>query len=322
LELIEGLSARKPDDFCAAVHDGLSKCPKELPSRFFYDQRGSELFELITALPEYYPTRYEAGILQMHAAEIIASMGAGVSIVEFGSGSSAKTRMLLSAAISRQYDLWYIPIDISRTFLLESSEVLLSEYPSLRITAVASEYDEARELLPPPCGPRLILFLSSNIGNFVREVAIRFLSDIRAAMGPEDRLLIGADMVKDRKVLHLAYNDPAGVTAEFNRNLLGRINRELHGNFQTEEFRHEAPYSEEEQRIEMRLISTRRQEARVQDLETTYRFEKEEPIITEWSHKYTRESFGSLACAAGLRVAMEWTTANEWFSEFLLEPAV
>ncbi len=322
LELIEGLTARKPDDFCAAVHDGLSQCPKELPSRFFYDQRGSELFEQITALPEYYPTRCEAEILRRNSAAILTNMGPDASIVEFGSGSSAKTRMLLSAALARQNELWYVPVDISRTFLLDSAEALLSEYQNLRITAVAAEYNEAVELLPPAKGPRLILFLGSNIGNLVDEVAIRFLSEVRDRMSETDRLLVGADLVKDRQVLRLAYNDPSGVTAEFNKNLLVRINRDLHGNFDPDSFRHEAIYDEAESRIEMRLISTRNQQVRIADLETAYPFEPDEPIVTEWSHKYTRESFSRLARSASLEICAEWNDEKHWFSEFLLAPSV
>jgi L-histidine Nalpha-methyltransferase len=318
LRFIEGLSALKSDEFCQAVHDGLRHEPKWLPSRFFYDRRGSELFELITSLPEYYPTRCEAEILRDNAESIVELAGPQLSIVEFGSGSSAKTRTLISAAIDRQGALQYVTIDISRDFLRQSAEALLAEYPPLCVTAIAAEYSQAMSLTPRSDHPMLILFLGSSIGNFVDEEAIKFLRSIRQGMSRDDALLVGADLEKDREVLRLAYNDPQGVTAEFNRNLLARINRELHGQFVLEQFEHLALYDEDEHRIEMRLISKGDQQVRIDDLETTYDFADREHIVTEWSHKYARRSFERLAKAAGLRIVGEWLDRRGWFAEFLL----
>ena len=218
----------------------------------------------------------------------------------------------------RQDSLRYVTIDISRDFLKQSAEALLADYSGLSVTAIAAEYSQGIQMLPRSDHPRLILFLGSSIGNFVDEEAIKFLCSIRQEMSPQDALLVGVDLEKDREVLRLAYNDPQGVTAEFNRNLLVRINRELAANFIPSTFRHLAIYDESEHRIEMRLISEGPQQAYVGSLETEYPFKDQEFIVTEWSHKYTRASFELLAKAAGLRIVGEWTDSKGWFAEFLL----
>lgn len=320
LVFIEGRSSLGPGEFRQAVREGLDHVPKWLPSRFFYDRAGSELFERITELTEYYPTRCESEILAERSAEIVSALGPRLSIVEFGSGSSLKTRKLLASALQGQADLSYVTIDISRDFLRDAARNLLADFPGLSVCAVAAEYSQAVELLPTSPDPRLILFLGSNIGNFCIREGTDFLSLIRSRMAPADRLLVGVDLEKSREVLHLAYNDPAGITAEFNRNLLRRINRELGGEFDPGRFEHIAPYDEGEHRIEMRLVSLGRQTVRVNALDASYEFEDGEFIVTEWSHKYTRGAFERIAREAGLRIDREWTDSKNWFAEFLLAP--
>lgn len=320
LTLVDVASSGNQDRLCDAVYAGLSATPKWLPPRLFYDPSGSELFEEITDLPEYYLTRTESAILEQRAGEIVKATGTGLTMVEFGSGSSRKTCLLIEAALARQTELHYVPIDISREFLAESAHSLLTRYEGLSITALAAEYFAAIDEIPAANGPRLILFLGSNIGNLTSAEAVEFLSRVRKVMRPEDRLLVGADQVKDPAVLFAAYNDGQGVTARFNRNLLGRINRELGGGFDLQCFEHYAPWDAEHQRIEMRLVSAVDQAVTVDDLETTFEFAEGEFIRTEWSQKYTAASFASLCAPAGLEIAEVWTDERGWFAEYLLRP--
>ncbi|RYG24478.1 L-histidine N(alpha)-methyltransferase [bacterium] len=309
------------DSLCDTVYQGLSATPKRLPPRLFYDHDGSAIFEEITDLPEYYPTRTEQAILEAHADEIVRSMGDAIDMIEFGSGSSRKTRVLIEAALRRQKRLNYAPIDISRAFLHETAKTLLDDYEGLSITAVAGEYFDAALNLPRSSCPRLILFLGSNIGNLAADEAVEFLTRVRRAMEPEDRLLIGTDVVKEVGVLEAAYNDAQGVTARFNLNVLRRINAELGGSFDLAQFRHRAPYDREEQRIEMRLVSLCDQRVYVEAVDTEFEFAQGETIVTEWSQKYTRESFAALAEPAGLRIDRSWSDEKGWFTEYLLCPA-
>ena len=306
---------------CDTVYRGLCATPKTLPPRLFYDHAGSELFEAITDLPEYYPTRTEAAILERHAAEIVAQAGHGLTMLEFGSGSSRKTRLLIEAALARQGALEYVPIDISRAFLREAAETLLSEYPDLTVTALAGEYFDAARAMPSAEGPRLILFLGSNIGNLDHGSAVEFLSRVRGGMRAEDRLLVGTDLVKDVATLEAAYDDARGVTARFNLNLLARINRELGGHFDLVCFRHAAPWDSDHERIEMRLVSLAEQRVRIDDLDTTFSFAEGEVIVTEWSQKYTATSFAALCESAGLELVARWTDERAWFAEWMLRPS-
>jgi len=301
------------------VREGLDQTPKSIPTHFLYDQVGSELFEQITQLPEYYPTRTERSILETHAGEIVEAAGEGLTIIEFGSGSSVKTRLLIEAALQRQPELRYMPIDISFDFLKSSSQVLLGDYERLEITAIGGEYFDAANALPETEGPRLVLFLGSNIGNLTREEAVDFLTRISRRLHPEDRLLVGIDLVKDPAKLIAAYNDGQGVTAEFNRNMLRRINRELDGHFSVDCFEHRAPYDEREARIEMRLYSRGRQSVEIEAIGKTYEFEDGEYIHTEWSHKYTPHTFGALCAPAGLHIEHLWTDEREWFGLAMLK---
>jgi dimethylhistidine N-methyltransferase len=306
------------ESFLDAVRDGLARRAKQLPCRFFYDSTGSRLFEAICTLPEYYPTRTEESILREHAEDIVAAVGQDVALSEFGSGSSAKTRILIEALLAHQERLVYVPIDISVEFLKERAHALLRQYQRLWLTAIGAEYDAAIPHLPRHHGPRLILFLGSNIGNMEDREVRAFLGRVAAEMQARDRLLVGFDRLKDPRVIESAYNDPAGVTAAFNKNLLARINRELMGEFDLAEFDHAAPFVAEKGRVEMRLVSCRAQRVRVGALDAVFGFSQGESIHTENSHKYALASFEQLCHAAGLGVAELWTDRREWFALALL----
>lgn len=312
----------KPDQsFAEAVRKGLSGSPKTLPSRFFYDEAGSHLFERIMMLPEYYLTRTEQDILERFASEMVAWGQKRISLVEFGSGNSCKTRLLIEAASEFQSHLTYVPIDISSEFLQASALTLLSDYPQLSVHAVAGEYFDAIPHVPLTPEPRLFLFMGSNIGNFEEQEALEFLSAISKHLRPEDRLLLGVDMVKDRKVIEAAYNDSAGVTAAFNRNLLLRINTSLGGNFDLDRFEHSAPFVEERSQVEMRLVSTVDQAVQIDALAETFSFKAGEYIHTENSHKYSPESLHALCGAAELQIENKWTDDQDWFAVFRLRRA-
>lgn len=318
---IRHLQPRASDEsFASLVLAGLSATPKSLPTRFLYDAEGSALFEAITALPEYYLTRAETEILRAHAREIVADAGAD-EIVEFGSGSSEKTRLLLAELErhTRGRGGRYVPIDISAEFLAESTEALAPAFPGLTIAPVAAEYFDAIAAMPPAAHRRLILFLGSNIGNFESGGAAEFLSDIRAQMSPRDTLLLGLDLVKEETDLVAAYDDAQGVTARFTQNLLVRANRELGADFALDAFRHFARWNPEYERMEMGLLVLRDTGVRIADRE--FRFARDEEIHTEYSRKYTRASAARLAGESGLKVARWWTDAQGRFADALLERA-
>jgi len=306
------------ESFASAVSAGLSQRQKTLPCRFFYDKLGSELFEQICVLPEYYPTRTERGILERHASDMIARAMTGnsrLALVEFGSGSSIKTRILIDAILTRQTTLHYTPIDISADFLLESARDLQNSYSQLSVTAIASEYQDALSHVPNhPEQSRLFLFLGSSIGNFDLAGAAAFLEQIGEHMDERDRLLIGFDRIKEKSILEAAYNDEAEVTAAFNKNLLTRINNELGGNFDLERFDHHAPFVNEQSRIEMRLISQRSQHVKIEALGQTFDFMPGEFIHTENSHKHSNDSITTLAEATGLKIESTWQDDRNWLS--------
>lgn len=318
LEFVNVPTMRDTPSFASIVEQGLSSPQRSLPCRFFYDRIGSELFEQICDLPEYYLTRTERLILERYAGQIVAAMGAEVTIVEFGSGSSIKTRLLLEAALKQQRKLDYVPIDISADFLRQCSIELLGRYDRLRVIALAGEYLEALHALPHSGAPRLILFLGSSIGNFTYEEAVDFLTHIRREMRPEDRLLIGFDLLKDTATLEAAYNDAKGITAQFNRNVLGRINRELGGCFDLNCFRHHAPYIPDKSRIEMRLICERRHEVHIAALDRSFSFIEGEQIHTENCCKYTHAMLDTIARDGGLAAEHLWQDDKEWFALALL----
>lgn len=304
--------------FSDEVLRGLSSKEKSLPSRFFYDEEGSRLFEKITDLPEYYPTRTECAILGLHAGDIVRQADAR-ALIELGSGSSLKTRMLIAAALSLG-PASYTPIDISVDFLRESAAALQKDFPNLSVEAIAGEYFDALGSIEPSDANRLFLFLGSNIGNFDPVEADALLRAIRQRMKPSDRLLVGLDLLKDRAIIRAAYNDAAGVTAAFNKNLLGRINRELGGEFDLESFAHEAIFDETRQAIEMRLVSLVDQTVAVKELGRSFSFAKGETIHTEWSHKYSFDAFTERACRSGLRVVESWRDPKDWYALCLLNP--
>ncbi|CAN5648050.1 L-histidine N(alpha)-methyltransferase [soil metagenome] len=303
-----------------AVRESLRMSPKSLPTRFLYDHTGSDLFERITCLPEYYLTRLETEILRTRCGEIIEEAGYDISMIEFGSGSSIKTRILIEATMDRQRHLTYTPIDISESFLHETALSLESRYPRLKVSALAAEYFDAIDHLPAHEGPRLILFLGSNIGNLTHTEANDFLSRLRKGMRHYDRLLIGVDQVKEPNIIQAAYNDRAGVTAEFNKNLLRRLNRELDATFVPAAFRHHAPYDPKFERVEMRLYSLMNQVVAIPGIGESVEFQDGEYIHTEWSHKYSPSSFAALLGGTGLAIHDLWMDRRGWYGLYMLRP--
>jgi L-histidine N-alpha-methyltransferase len=323
LRLLAPAVAEADTDFAHDVAIGLTARPRHLHCRYFYDEQGSLLFEQICALPEYYLT--EAEILGRHAAELAALVPPHGTLVELGSGSSVKTRLLIEALLRQHGRLHYAAIDISRTMLESSAHTLLTDYPTLEVTAVAAEYRAGLALLLQggevvTAGPRLILWLGSNVGNFHRDEAAAFLAGLRAGMRAGDRLLLGVDLRKDRAVLEPAYDDAQGVTARFNLNLLARINRELDGDFVLDDFEHRAVYDEVLGRVEIHLVSRRAQRVTVRGLGLEIEFAAGEAIHTENSYKYSLPEIAALAEAAGLYVERQWFDGARRFSENLLTP--
>jgi len=299
------------DDICA----GLTARPKRIPCRHFYDAEGSRLFEAITALPEYYPTRTERGILLESMDELVSALELPVTLVELGSGSAAKTRLFIEALLSCQGSLSYLPIDVSAAMLEQSSLALLQDYADLQVTAVAADYErgwaKVRESVQ---GPRLLLWLGSSIGNLDPRQGAEFLARIARSMTARDRLVLGMDLHKSRTVLEPAYNDSRGVTAAFNLNLLARINRELGGRFDLCRFAHRAVYNTPRRRIEMYLVSLASQRVRIEDLDLEICFEAGEMIHTENSHKYTRADILSMLRQSGLSLKHQYFDGQRHFS--------
>jgi L-histidine Nalpha-methyltransferase len=320
--LAETSRDRHRDDFARDVRAGLTGVPKRLPCRYFYDGEGSMLFEEICTLPEYYLTRAEHEILDKHVAAIAAGVPAEVTLVELGSGSAAKTRLLIEALLRSRERLRYVPVDISRRMLEASSQALLDHYARLEITAIAGEYEDGLELIAAETDPpRLVLWLGSNIGNLDRVEATAFLRRLRAATAVTDQVLCGVDLRKDRAGLERAYDDARGVTARFNLNLLARINRELGGRFQLGTFRHRAVYDEEAGRISMYLVSARAQRVRIDALGLDVEFAAGETIHTEDSYKYSLAEIDALGAGGGWRVQARWLDHFGRFSVNLLVPA-
>ncbi|HEY0078895.1 MAG TPA: L-histidine N(alpha)-methyltransferase [Pyrinomonadaceae bacterium] len=309
--------------FAEDVRAGLTSSPKYLFPKYFYDELGSQLFDAICLLPEYYLTRAETEVLAEHSDEIRrALVGERVALLELGSGSAVKTRSIIDALLRRQTSLLYIPIDISPSALETSARALLQSYPSLRIDAYASDYDSALEDLrrrrDEAVRERLLaLFLGSNIGNFDREEARRFLRTLRAVLRPDDALLVGVDLKKSSSLLEAAYDDALGVTAAFNLNLLARINRELDADFDPRAFRHVAFYNEAEGRIEIYIESRRAQSVRIRSLDLRISFADGERIHTENSYKYDLPELARLASETGFTLARTWLDRARRFSSNL-----
>jgi len=299
------------EDFLEAVLNGLSRDQKELPCKFFYDERGSWLFDQICDLEEYYPTRTEIGILQDRLGEIAELIGRGAHLVELGSGASVKIRTLLNALPDLAQ---YTAVDISKEFLLKSAETLAQDYPDLDVAAVCADYtSEFRVPSPRRQSTRNVAFFpGSTIGNFSPDEAEIFLRGILETLGTGSGLLIGVDLKKDPSVLHAAYNDAAGLTTEFNLNLLTRVNRELGANFDLSAFTHNAVYLEDEGRIEMHLVSSVAQTVSVGG--KSFKFSVGEYINTEISCKYRVDEFRDLCRRAGYVPVASWTDSDSLFS--------
>jgi dimethylhistidine N-methyltransferase len=309
------------DSLATAVAEGLAERPRSLPCRFLYDERGSLLFEDICDLPEYYLTRAEHQLLRDNADAIVSQLPSPVTLAELGSGSSTKTRLLIEALLRRQRRLRYVPVDISRSILEESAESLLEDYDALEIHAIAGEYEEGLHYVRKETRePKVIAWLGSNVGNFDRAAASRFLRGIREALSMEDRLLVGIDLRKDRRVLEAAYDDAAGVTSRFNLNILERINRELDADFDLSAFRHYARWREGEGRVELGLECEASCQVAIKALDTTLRFERGERIHTEDSYKYSFEEIADVARRASFEVERRWLDERGWFSVNLLAP--
>ena len=304
----EGVLAGLAED----AREGLS-CPfKELPPKYFYDERGSRLFEAITELPEYYPTSAERSILEQRAGEIVAAAEAGI-LIELGSGSATKTRCLLDEM--RDADLLdaYVPVDISERITRETAESLVEEYPGLRVHGIVCDYETHLERVPREEGA-LIAFLGGTIGNFRPSPRRSFLARIATLMYPGDRFLLGTDLVKDRSRLEAAYNDAAGVTAKFNKNVLRVLNRELDADFDLDAFEHVAFWDADNAWVDIRLRSTRGQFIDVRGLDMRVHFARNEEMRTEISTKFTRGRLERSYADAGLELVDWWTDADELFA--------
>lgn len=298
-------------DMRAEILTGLSASPKTLPCKYFYDTRGSQLFEQICVLPEYYLTRTEIAIMETYAADMAAILGPRVLLVEPGSGASTKTRLLLDKL---HWPCAYVPVDISRNHLIKAADQLNRHYPDLEVLPVCTDFSQPFALPVPrqPAARTVIYFPGSTIGNFEPDAAIRLLKQLRQLAGRKGALLIGVDLNKDRSVLEAAYNDAAGVTAAFNLNLLRRLNRELYSDFKLERFQHRAVYNQAEGRIEMHLVSLDDQSVHVAG--ETVHFHAGESMVTEYSYKHTLPGFAALAAQAGWSVNKVWTDEPRWFS--------
>jgi L-histidine Nalpha-methyltransferase len=303
---------RGPFAFLAEdVQRGLSANPKELPPKYFYDARGSRLFEEICDLPEYYPTRTEQALLETIADDLIASCRPS-TLVEFGSGSSRKTRILLESMERRGLLEFYVPIDVSGEMIRQTADALRSRYPGLRVQGVIADFN-LPVTLPRGRGPRLLIFLGSTIGNLNSQESISFLRRVADLLSSQDRFLLGTDLVKDVAVLERAYNDSRGVTAAFNRNVLAVINERLGANFRPEGFEHRAFYNREQSRTEMHLAAREAHRVWIEEIGMAVDFARGESIRTEISCKYTRESVEAMLEAAGLRLLRWETDERNWF---------
>jgi dimethylhistidine N-methyltransferase len=314
-------AAKSPDDFGRDVRVGLTAARKTIPPRWFYDALGSALFDAICFLPEYYVMRAEAEILTNHAREIADAFGSDIRLMELGSGAARKTRLLLDVLTERQRDLDYVEVDVDATMLERVGRELLNDYPTLRVRAICADFTRPSISLGAVArsrGRTVVLFLGSTIGNLDPDAAIAMLSDLRSGLLPGDALFLGADLRKSKAVLEAAYDDPLGVTAAFNLNLLSRINRELGGHFALDTFRHRAFYDETLGRIEMHLVSTRKQRIRIDALALDVAFDEGETIHTESSYKHDAMTLAALAEASGFLVQQRWTDARGWFADVLL----
>lgn len=302
----------------AEVYRGLTAMPKTLSPWLFYDEPGSRLFEAITELPEYYLTRTERGIFARYADEILECAGyRALSIIELGAGTAAKTGLLLRAAVRRQGAVDYVPIDVSESALSAAREHIETDIPGVHVMPRVADYTGGIAEIPVNGHRRMVLYIGSSIGNFEPAEAVNVLREVRRRLAPGDLLLLGADHAKDRQTLLRAYDDESGVTAEFNKNILVRINRELGANFNPRLFRHRARWNAERSRIEIYLASLLAQYVTIPALDLEIRFARGETIHTENSYKFTGESIASIVERAGFKITQSWTDDREWFGVYL-----
>ncbi len=298
--------------FLEEVLLGLGQDAKQLPCKYLYDQRGSELFEKITQLDEYYPTRTEHAIIEQYAVEMAAQIGEGAMLVEFGSGSSTKTRVLLDAL--KESLAAYVPVDISDEHLLATAQSLRKAYPNLEILPLVADFTDHLQLpkASQPVSHAAVFFPGSTIGNFTPDAAKRMLDRIAHIVGIEGGLLIGIDLQKDIGMIEAAYNDSDGVTDQFILNVLHRINGELDGDFDVDQFRHKAVYDRRHGRVELFVVSNRKQKVSVGDHQ--FEFAKDEHMLAEYSHKYTVKGFAEMAATAGFSLHKYWTDDDRLFA--------
>lgn len=301
------------------VVKGLTSHPKSLAARYFYDDRGSELFEQICNLPEYYLTRTETAILQNCASEIAQITGA-CELVELGSGSSTKTRILLDAYNQLGYPLHYLPIDVSAGILESSAKHLLTDYPSLQVHAIVSTYELAlKQLFRSQLPSRTICFIGSTLGNLAPQECALFFSQITDALQPSEYFLLGVDLDKPKHLLEAAYNDSQGVTAAFNLNILQHLNQRFEGNFDTTQFAHWAFYNESLHQIEMHLRSLKAQTVQLQSLDLTVQLATGETILTEISRKFDLDTLQQELLLGGIKTIQVWTDSKQWFGLLLCQ---
>ena len=303
------------------VRAGLLSEPKELAPKYFYDERGSQLFEQITELDEYYPTRAERSILARRSAEIVAAAAQPRTLVELGSGSASKTRHLLSAMRDAGCLRTYVPVDISEEITHETAESLVQEYPGLAVHGLVCDFEHHLERIPDGEGGRLVAFLGGTIGNLFPRARRDFLSRVAAMLGPRDRLLLGTDLVKEPARLEAAYDDSQGVTAEFNKNVLEVLNRELGADFDLDAFEHVARYDSEEARMDIRLRSLVEQTVRIAGLDLAVSFAAGEEMRTEVSAKFTRERLERVYSEAGLALSGWFTDEAGDYALSLAQPS-
>lgn len=320
LSIIRTMEMRSPDEgaeqraFAAAVREGLLARPKKLPFHYFYDEAGSNLFDEICTLPEYYLTRTEDGILQDHAGAMVSGWLEPPTLIELGSGSAKKTERLIAASLKEYGRLHYVAIDVSASAVESSAKQLVKTFPTLRVTGVIGNYHENFSAIAKRFrGPKLVVFLGSSLGNYEPDNAATLLDTVSRALAPEDRLLLGTDLSKTQSLLEAAYDDSQGVTARFNKNILVRINRELQADFSLDRFRHKAVFREPLGRVEMHLVSLTEQSVDIPVAGVRIPFLEGESIHTENSHKYTIEMLRGLASRSGFVEEKAWTDSRNWF---------
>jgi L-histidine N-alpha-methyltransferase len=313
--LSEGDERSLADD----VLDGLTRPFKELPPKHFYDARGAELFDQICELPEYYPTRTERSIL-IDNADAIVAVNAAAELVELGSGTAAKTRVLLDAMARAGTLRRYVPIDVTEAMVRDCAATLVREYPGLQVHGVVGDFERHLDRVPDAVGPRIVGFLGGTIGNFTPGSRRRFLRVVGHMLGDGDTLLLGTDLVKDPVLIEAAYDDAQGVTAEFNRNVLHVLNRELDADFDVDNFDHVAMFDRQHEWIEMRLRARHNQAVRIGDLDLVVEFEAGEELRTEISAKFTRERLEADLAAAGMEIVAWYTDPDELFAVSLAQP--